>query len=90
MSRLGHPFFGLTLSPEDKVRIHQEIFQLVYHSNGGFTHDEVYSMPIYLRYFNLRMLSNQKEKENEQVKKQQDPEMSPKTKGIARPPVVKG
>jgi len=51
------------LNPEDRVRIHEEIFYLSYYSNGGFTHDEVYSMPVFLRYFNLKMLVNQKEKE---------------------------
>ena len=65
---MGHPFYGLTLNPEDKVRIHKEIFHLIYNSNGGFTHDEVYSMPIFLRYFYLRMLIEQREKENEEAK----------------------
>jgi hypothetical protein len=55
------------LRPEDKVRVHQEIFHLVYNSNGGFTHDEVYTMPIFLRYFYLKMLIEQKEKENKQA-----------------------
>jgi hypothetical protein len=55
------------LEPNDKVRIHQEIFQLVYYSGGAFTHDEVYSMPSYLRYFNLKLLAEQKEKENKQL-----------------------
>lgn len=65
MSQWGHPFYGLTLNPEDKVRIHEEIFNLVYHSNGGFSHDEIYTMPVFLRYFNLKMLLNQKQKEKE-------------------------
>jgi len=60
------------LNPEDKVRIHQEIFQLVYNSQGGFTHDEVYTMPIYLRYFYLRCLVDQKQKEVKQMEKAQD------------------
>jgi hypothetical protein len=67
MSRLGLPFYGLTLTPEDKFRIHQEIFHLVYNSNGGFTHDEIYSMPVFLRYFNIKMLIEQKEKENKKT-----------------------
>jgi hypothetical protein len=56
------------LSLEDKVRIHKEIFHLIYNSNGGFTHDEVYTMPIYLRYFYLRRLKEQRETENKQMK----------------------
>lgn len=65
MCRLVHPFYGLTLKPEDKFRIHQEIFHLIYNSNGGITHDEAYSLPIYLRYFYIRMLLEQKQRESE-------------------------
>lgn len=72
--------------PEDKVRIHQEIFHLVYNSNGGFTHDEVYTMPVFLRYFYLRMLIEQRDKENEQSKNQ-GADMTPKPKNVARPDV---
>jgi len=61
------------LSPEDKVRIHKEIFHLVYNSNGGFTHDEVYTMPIFLRYFYLRMLIEQRETENKEAKSADHP-----------------
>ncbi len=86
MCQSAHPFYGLTLAPEDKVRIHQEIFHLIYNSNGAFTHDEVYSMPIFLRYFYLRMLIEQREKENEQSKRQENPS---KSKQVARPPAVK-
>lgn len=77
-------FYGLTLTPDDKIRIHQEIFHLVYNSNGGFTHDEVYSMPVYLRCFYLRMLIDQKQKESDQIR-HQETDMSSKSKGISRP-----
>lgn len=83
MSRWESPFYGLTLTPEDKVRIHQEIFQLAYNSQGGYTHDQVYTMPIYLRYFYLRCLIEQKEKENKQTKEAQDP---PKGKKVIQKP----
>lgn len=80
MSRLGLPFYGLTLTPEDKFRIHQEIFHLVYNANGGFTHDEIYSMPVFLRYFNIKMLIEQKEKENKKSQdvEQNSPSLAPK------------
>lgn len=80
MSQLGLPFYGLTLTPEDKFRIHQEIFHLVYNANGGFTHDEVYSMPVFLRYFNIKMLIEQKEKENRKTQdtEQTTPSLAPK------------
>jgi hypothetical protein len=73
------------LTPEDKVRVHQEIFQLVYHGNG-FTHDEVYTMPIFLRYFYLKMLVGQKQKESESGQEQSD---APVRKTPAGPPFTK-
>jgi len=76
----------LLLEPEDRVRIHQEIFHLVYNSNGGFTHDEVYSMPVFLRYFYLKMLIEQKQKEND-ANKDSEQDMKPKSK-VDRPTFV--
>jgi hypothetical protein len=61
---------------------------LVYNSNGGFTHDEVYTMPIFLRYFYLKMLMDQKEKESEMAKNQES-DMSPRPKPVARPNIKK-
>lgn len=79
------PFYSLTLTPEDKVKVHQEIFQLVYNANGGFTHDEVYSMPIFLRYFYLKMLIDQKEKEKGAIN--EDGNVSKKP--LSKPPFAK-
>jgi len=62
MCRLRHSFFGLT--PDDKLRIHEELLSLCYYTNGGISHTEAYNMPIYLRMFNLRTLAKLKEKES--------------------------
>jgi hypothetical protein len=59
------PFYSLTLTPEDKLRVHTEIFNLIYGTNGGITHGEAYSMPVTLRYFYLKLLIEQKERESE-------------------------
>lgn len=72
MSQSGYPFYGLSLNPEDRVRIHEEIFQLVYNANGGFSHDEVYSMPIVLRHFNIKMLILQRKREKEAAEREPD------------------
>ena len=36
---------------------------MLYHSEGGFTHDDVYCMPVYLIKFYLRELESSKETE---------------------------
>lgn len=81
ISRSGSPFYGLTLNPEDKLRIHEEIAILYYNSQGGVSHDEAYSMPIALRNFNIRWIIHQKElekKAHEKAADQQSNTITPK------------
>ena len=59
-------FFGLTVS--HKPEIHREIFALAYNSQGGFSHSDIYDMPIYLRKFYIRELVEAKKREQEQMK----------------------
>jgi len=66
---LGSTFF--TLPAEYKVQLHEEIFNLCYYSEGGFTQDIVYNLPIYLRRFYIRKLVDVRKKESEEVKKAQ-------------------
>jgi hypothetical protein len=65
--QLGLTFFGLT--PEYKKIILDEIFSLCYHSQGGFTHDEAYNMPIRYRRYYLQKLVETHEKQNEEMEK---------------------
>ena len=65
---MGQTFFGLT--SEHKILIHQSIFTLSYFSNGGFTFEQVYRMPVYLRNFYLKQLEDTKQKESDIVQKQ--------------------
>ena len=62
-------FFGL--QPKHKKDIHEEIFQLIYYHKGGFTFNEVYNLPIYLRKFYLKRLEKQYSDENKEVDKAQ-------------------
>jgi hypothetical protein len=60
-------FFGLT--PEYKKILLDEIFLLCYHSNGGYTHDQVYDMPIRYRRYYLQKLVETHEKQQEEINK---------------------
>jgi len=78
-------FFGLT--PEYKKIVLDEIFLLCYHGNGGWTHDEVYNMPIRYRHFYLHKISETVEKQNEAIEKQNESMTgSKKAKGPIGPP----
>jgi len=60
-------FFGLT--PEYKKIILDEIFYLCYNSQGGFSHDEVYNMPIRYRRYYIQKLNENHEKQQEMLDK---------------------
>ena len=55
-------FFGLT--PEYKQSVHSAIFMLLYKA-PGFTHTELYNMPVHLRSFYIKQYKEWKEAENE-------------------------
>lgn len=63
---MGQTFFGLT--SENKVDIHKTLFTMAYYSNGAFSFEQVYNMPVYLRTFHMKQLEETKKREAEQVK----------------------
>ena len=63
---MGQTFFGLT--SEDKIAVHKVLFTMAYYSNGAFTFDELYNMPVYLRTFYMKQLEETKKKETEAAK----------------------
>ena len=60
-------FFGLT--PEYKKIVLEEVFALCFHSQGGFSHDEVYDMPIRYRHFYLHKLTETLQKQKDEIDK---------------------
>ena len=66
---MGLTFFGLT--SKDKPKLHEQIFQIIYYGQG-FTHSDVYDMPVYLRNFYYKKLIDTRKKENEETKKAQN------------------
>jgi len=60
--------------------IHEQIFSLAYHSQGAFTQDIVYKLPVFLRIFYLKKLIETKEKEKEAMDKGSRSSNKPTTK----------
>ncbi len=48
----------------DKVRIYNEVFDICYFGRGGFTFEEVYNFPVWLRHYYIKRI-NDKHKEEE-------------------------
>ncbi|OUW60178.1 MAG: hypothetical protein CBD63_04135 [Candidatus Pelagibacter sp. TMED203] len=70
-------FFGQP--PENRAAIHEEIFNIIYFGQG-FTHSDVYNMPLPLRRYYADVLIKTKERENKEVeeanKQFQDPRLT--------------
>jgi len=62
------PFFGLTLNY--RKQLHAHIFDLIFHGNGGFTHTDVYNMPVWARRFYITKIIEFKREEQAQYDKQ--------------------
>ena len=63
-------FFGLNQS--NRKNVFKEIFDLVYHGQGGFPHSEVYNMPVWMRrayihYINDFQVEQQKKADEHQL-----------------------
>lgn len=68
-------FFGL--SDNYRPMLHQEIFSLIYHGKGGFTWQDVYSMPVWLRKFYIKLANEEVRRHNEQIEESKSSKTSP-------------
>ena len=60
-------FFGL--APNYRRVLHEQIFQLIYYGKGGFTWQDVYNFPVWLRVFYLQEINKIHKKQQEDHEK---------------------
>jgi len=65
--QLELPFYGLT--PEYRAALFNQIHDIVFHGNGGYSFETVYSFPIWLRRFTHRTMVEYYEKQNKEQEK---------------------
>lgn len=75
---MGLTFFGLTLNSVSKYRVKflTEIHEICFYGQGGYTWNEVYSMPLWLRKFVYNKIKKHYDKKAEQVKQAKQPKNS--------------
>jgi hypothetical protein len=49
--------------------MHKVIFSMVYHGKGGFTFQDLYNMPVFLRGFYLKEMNDTVERANAEIEK---------------------
>lgn len=85
---LTSPFFGLT--PDHRKFIFDQIHQIVFHGQGGYSFNEVYELPIHIRKYIFHQIKEHYDKQNKQNDNPE--ELASKIKGgkIEVPDYAKG
>lgn len=52
---LEQTFFGF--KPDDRIALHENIFNLIWHGEGRWDWDTIYNMPIFLRKFYIKQIN---------------------------------
>ena len=64
-------FFGF--KPEDRVQLHDTLFNLLWHGDGKWTWTDIYNLPVYLRRFWIskinKMIEDTKQKNEQRAAK---------------------
>lgn len=67
--KLDQTFFGF--KPQDRVQLHENIFNLLWHGEGRWDWDTIYSMPIFLRKFYIKRVNAIVQERLDRVEQQQ-------------------
>ncbi len=65
LSLWGLAFFGLTsdIAPQARRSVFKQIHEIVFHGKGGYSWNDVYNMPIWLRRFTFKEIQEFYEEE---------------------------
>jgi hypothetical protein len=81
---LGLAFFGLT--PEYRAALFNQLHDIVFNGNGGYSFETVYEFPIWLRKFTHRTMIEWYDKQNKQQQQQQSGKTSVLQNGHIKAP----
>ena len=54
--KLDQTFFGL--KPSDRIKLHDNIFELIWHGEGRWDWNTIYNMPIFLRIYLVKKVNS--------------------------------
>jgi hypothetical protein len=77
---LTQSFFGF--KPEDRVTLHDNLYNLIWHGEGRWTWDDIYYMPIHIRnHWTRRIVDYLEIRQQKQEQHQQATSRLPKNPG---------
>ena len=71
ISQLGLAFFGLNseIAPQYKLNLFNEIHEIVFYGQGGYTWSDTYNLPMWLRKYTYKKIKEHYDKQNEAAQK---------------------
>jgi len=79
---LGQTFFGF--KPEDRIALHENIFNLIWHGEGRWDWDTIYNMPLFLRKFYIKQINMILEAKNAANEKHREQREKSKRRNITK------
>lgn len=80
---LDPTFFGF--KPEDRVILHENLFELLLRGEGRWDWNTLYNLPVHIRKFWIYKINEKTEKRNEEIERRNSQNVSAPNK-IAKPP----
>jgi len=71
---LGSTFFGLTFktAPQYRKNLFTQIHEIVFHGQGGYSWETIYTMPTWLRKYTYHQIKDHYDKKNSQINNTKD------------------
>jgi hypothetical protein len=83
--RLEQTFFGF--KPEDRVKLHESLFNLVWYGAGRWDWETLYTMPVYIRRFWIKKINKMNEEAEQRAEQLQAKQQAKRKQKIVKSPL---
>jgi len=83
--RLEQTFFGF--KPEDRVKLHESLFNLVWFGAGRWDWETLYTMPVYIRRFWIKKINKMNEEAEQRAEQLQAKQQTKRKQKIVKSPL---
>ena len=83
--QLASTFFGF--KPEDRVKHHESLFNLVWYGQGRWDWETIYNMPVHIRSFWIRKINKMIEDAEQQAEQLRAKQQSKRNQKIVKSPL---
>jgi len=82
---LEQTFFGF--KPEDRVKLHESLFNLIWYGAGRWDWETLYTMPVYIRRFWIKKINKMNEEAEQRAEQLQAKQQAKRKQKIVKSPL---